>query len=159
MKKIMLIGFLWLLSQAIQAQPPNFRERMQQRKVEIEKAKYELITTRINLKPEQEKQFWEVYDKYIEERLTLRKKITKTRRNGLSIAATDAELEKIFDDLLAMRQKEVDMDKNYKTILLKVINIRQFSELYRSEQDFLKRILEILRDKKPYPPKKDGDED
>lgn len=162
MKKLLknlTILFLVLAFQPLKAQPPHLHERIQQRKAEIEQAKRELITTRINLKPEQEKTFWEVYDKYIEERITLRRKIARAKKNGFSMAATDAELEKNFDDLIALRQKEVDMDKNYKILLLKIINIRQLSEIYRTEHDFLKRILEILRDKNPSKPRRDDDED
>jgi 5'-deoxynucleotidase YfbR-like HD superfamily hydrolase len=166
MKRIIFLYF-WLLTSALYAQPPDFQERLKQRKAEIEQAKREIITTRINLKPEQEKTFWEVYDKYVEERITLRRKIGRIRRTGFSMAASDADLEKNHDELLALRQKEVDMEKNYKTLLLKVINIRQFSELHRVEQEFMKRILDILRDRdgmpnregKGRPPKRDDEED
>jgi 5'-deoxynucleotidase YfbR-like HD superfamily hydrolase len=152
MKNLFVFFFLFW-SVCAQAQPPNLlQERMQQRKAEIEEAKREIITTRINLKPEQEKNFWEVYDKYTLERISLRKKITRLRRTGFSMAATDAELEKSFDDLIALRQKEVDADKNYKTLLLKIINIRQLSELYRLEHEYFKRVLEIVRDRQPNRP-------
>ena len=166
MKRIFGITLLccwWIATSPLWAQPPNLQDRFQQRKAEIEQVKKELITTRINLKPEQEKKFWEVYDKYIEERLVLRKKIIQTRRSGFSMASTDAELEKNIEELFALRQKEIDMDKNYKALLLKIINIRQFAELYRTEQEFIKRVLEILRDKphggKPHPKPQKDDED
>ena len=158
-KYLVLCFFSFLIFQPLCAQPPHMRKRMEDRKVEIEKAKHEFITTRINLKPEQEKSFWEVYDKYTEERIILRKKIARTKRGSFSMAATDVELEKAFDDLIAFRQKEIDMDKSYKTTLLKIISIRQLSELYRSEHEFLKKVLEILRDKHPDKPKKADEED
>lgn len=160
MKHLILIFFAFSIACAyLQAQPPHFQERMKQRKAEVEQAKKEIITARINLKPEQEKNFWEVYDKYIEEKITLRRKIAKIRRTGFGMAATDAELEKSFEDMLILRQKEVDAEKNYKTLLLKIINIRQFTELHKIEYEFMKRILEILRDKQPNKSKKDDDDD
>ncbi len=160
MNRSLAVCIIFILSLAyLQAQPPHFHERMKQRKAEIEQAKKEFITARISLKPEQEKNFWEVYDKYIEEKITLRKKIAKSRRAGFSLASTDAELDKHFEDLFALKQKEVDTDRQYKTLLLKSISIRQLAELYRSEQEFMKRILEIIRDRHPNKPKRDDDDD
>ena len=129
------------------AQPPKFKERMLEKKKEIEEAKRELITQRINLKPEQEKQFWEVYDKYTEERIAIKRQIQKIKRNGFAMADSDEELAKSIDEVFNLRQKDLDLDKNYRTILLKIINVRQLVELHRTEQEFVKKILQILRGK------------
>jgi hypothetical protein len=148
MKKSMFLltlitAFLWIGILKGQSQPGNFREKLKQ----IEKAKKEFITAKINLKPEQEGKFWEVYDNYIENKLMLRRKNRQLRLRNFTMTATDQELDKAVDDLINLKQQEVDLEKKTKGELLKIINIRQLAELYRSEQEFFQYLLGVLKNR------------
>ena len=50
-------------------------------------------------------------------------------------------------EMMALRQKEVDIDKDYLTKFLKVLNPRQVSELYKTEQMFKQMLLRRLENR------------
>ena len=122
-------------------------KRFLEKRKEIEAAKKEYITNRINLTEEQSKGFWPIYDKYIQDKLILRRKTRMIVRSGINISASDEQLAKTIDNMIALKQEEVDLEKKLKLDLLKIINIRQLAELYRSEQDFISYIISILKDR------------
>jgi hypothetical protein len=137
----LLCVFCWEAS----AQDTNllFRRRFEAKRNEIEKIKKELITDRINLQPEQANKFWPIYDKYTQERLIVRRKLRVLNR-GRNLTATDAEILEDIRQRSTLRQQEVDLEKKANEDLLKIINVRQLAELYFTEQEFLKRILQVL---------------
>ncbi|MCU0446893.1 MAG: hypothetical protein MUE85_18500 [Microscillaceae bacterium] len=147
--RILWWGILWAIvlctSLETSAQDTNalFKRRFEAKRNEIEKIKKELITDRISLKPEQAPKFWEIYDEYTRERLILRRKLRRWR-DGRNLTDTDADILNSINERLNLRQKEVDLDRKAKDDLLKIINIRQLAELYYTEQEFLKRVLQVL---------------
>lgn len=152
MKKIVFMFFLLILEyQFTCAQSPNndepFKRRLEAKKQEIEVAKKQFITTRINLSAEQSDKFWGIYDIYIQEKIKLKRNIRRITRNNISVAASDEQLSKTIDEMIDLKQQEIDLEKKLKTDILKIINIRQLAELYRSEQDFIIGILSILKEK------------
>ncbi len=163
MKIYILIFFSVIISiSTIFAQrPEKFKEKLEQKREEIDNLKKEIVESRLNLKSEQLEPFRKLYDEYSLEKIQLRRKILKTKRTTLSLTATDEELSKNIDELLAMKQKEVEIEKTYKTKFLKVINIRQMAEIYRSEQEFIRRLMNLIKERpfKNKPPKDAPDED
>ncbi len=145
--KLYLTILLTMLSASIWAQP-NFRERMKERRQEIEQVKKEFITQRINLKAEQEAAFWKVYDDYIEKKIDIKRQITALKNESDNLTSTDKDLETNLDKLLELRQAELDLDKKSKTELLKIISIRQLTELYKSENEFIRKLVFTLRERR-----------
>lgn len=146
-EKLYLVILLSMLSASLWAQP-TFRERLKERRQEIEAVKKEFITQRINLKPEQENAFWEVYDQYIEQKIELKRQVALLKNQSDNLTSTDKELEESLDELFELRQKELDLDKKTKTDLLKVISIRQLTELYKSENEFIRKLVLTLRERR-----------
>ncbi|TAE50895.1 MAG: hypothetical protein EAZ06_08880 [Cytophagales bacterium] len=128
-------------------QPEKLKERLEKKRQEIDNLKTEIVEARLNLKPEQVAPFRKLYDEYSLEKVQLRRKIMRAKRTNLSLAATDEELNQSLDELLEMKQKEVEIEKTYKAKFLKVINIRQIAEIYRSEQEFIRRLMDVLKEK------------
>jgi hypothetical protein len=147
MKEIVFVLYLFvgIVDQNFAQIPDKFKNRIEQRRQEIENLKKDLVESRLNLKPEQVTLFRKLYDEYTLEKVEIRRKISQTKKNSLSLTYTDAELEKTIDELLILKDKEVEIEKNYKTKFLKVINVRQLAELYRSEQEFLRKLMGLLR--------------
>lgn len=144
------IFFLSLLfiSTLLLGQPPQkLKEKLENKRQEIDNLKTEIVEARLNLKPEQVAPFRKLYDEYSLEKVQLRRKIMRAKRTNLSLAATDEELNQSLDELLEMKQKEVEIEKTYKAKFLKVINIRQIAEIYRSEQEFIRRLMDVLKEK------------
>ncbi len=160
MKLFIFILFFFIIflekNHKLYAQPPTRLEKMyEMRRAEVEKLKKDMIFSHINLQENQTKSFSEMYDVYLKEKLVLRRKIQKTRKSAMSLANTDADLKKNVDDLFILRQEELDLEKNYKTKFLTILNIRQLAELYRSEQDFIQNLLRTLRNNAPIKDKED----
>lgn len=150
MKYIILIFILWLgffrEGYKIYAQNPTRLEKLyENRRVEVDKLKKDMIFSRINLQENQVKTFSEMYDTYIKEKLVLRKKIQKARKGSSSLAQNDIDLKKNIDDLFNAKQEELNVEKTYKDKFLSVLNVRQVAELYRAEQEFIQTLLRTLR--------------
>ena len=114
----------------------------------IKSAKIGLITTRLNLTADQSKQFWPVYEAYEADRKKIRVQMHRLRVNSATMTATDDEIRKDLKELLNLRQKEVDAEKEYVGRFLKVVSPRQVAELYKSEKEFNRMLLQELRERR-----------
>ncbi len=150
---LIILIFLWIGFSKdlykLNAQPTRLEKLYDMRRTEVEKLKKDMIFSRINLQETQIKAFSEMYDAYLKEKLVMRRKLQKTRKNAQSLANTDADLKKNIDELFSFRQEDLNMEKLYKDKFLTILNIRQLAELYRSEQDFIQTLLKTLRNNLP----------
>ena len=145
LKSFVIIVFFCSIGLSVQAQ--RFQERLEERREQIEKIKKEFVTDRINLTDEQAIKFWPIYDEYIQNRIKLRRRTQKLKQSGFSMAATDEQIKASIDKMFELRKQELQLDLENKEKLLKVLNVRQLAELYRSEQEFIKVILQSLRNR------------
>ncbi|NJL13336.1 MAG: hypothetical protein HC913_10265 [Microscillaceae bacterium] len=129
------------------AQPGSWRAPHGREKGGNRTSKKTFISDRINLTEAQAPAFWEIYDQYSEQKIQLKRQMARIRRDGYSLAAQDADLLADIEQMFALRQKELDLEKELKDKLLKVINVRQLAELYRSEKDFLAELVRIFRER------------
>ncbi|MDZ7934460.1 MAG: hypothetical protein U5M51_05745 [Emticicia sp.] len=114
----------------------------------IHSAKIGLITERLNLTPEQAPQFWAVYNEYENKKIELKKAIRHTMDEAASLASTDEKILSAQKQATILRRKELDLEDEYMTKILKTITPRQFSELKRTEANFNKMLIEKLNEKK-----------
>jgi len=114
----------------------------------IETAKIGFITNRLNLTSEQAPKFWPVYNEYNAKKQEIRKSLRQFRSQSAASAATDEKLLADMKEMIDLRQKEVDLEKEYMSKFLKVIKPRQLAELYNTEQDFRKELLKMLQERK-----------
>jgi len=146
MKKIIfsliaILLFTTLLSSAQNKRP--VREN-------VEAMKIGFITDRLDLSPEEAQKFWPIYNQYSSEL----DKMRKSRRENMKDARenmdemTDAEAEKFIDDEILLRQEELDIQKKYHPQFKKVLSVKKVAKLYRSEEDFKRRLLEMLQNKR-----------
>ncbi|WP_232064659.1 hypothetical protein [Rhodocytophaga rosea] len=142
MKKIAFIFLFALCSLHGMAQRNPSQER-------ITSAKIGLITTRLNLNTDQAPQFWAVYNEYTDKKMAIRQNLRKLRIQNTNLNATDDEVKDALNQMLVFRQNEVDLEKEYMTKFLKTISPKQLAELYKTEQDFTKLLLERLEDRRP----------
>jgi Spy/CpxP family protein refolding chaperone len=114
----------------------------------IETAKIGFITNRLNLTSEQAPKFWPVYNEYNAKKQEIRKSLRQFRSQSAASTATDEKLLADMKEMIDLRQKEVDLEKEYMSKFLKVIKPRQLVELYNTEQDFRKELLKMLQERK-----------
>lgn len=141
MKNILILLLFVCISLPGYAQrsPSPARER-------ISTAKIGLITDRLNLSTEQAPLFWATYNEYSDKKRGIRKQIRELREETSTLTSTDDQVQKSLQDMISLRQKEVDLEKEYMNKFLKAISPRQLAELYKTEQDFTKILLERLED-------------
>ena len=141
MKKVtILIAILsFALSTSLKAQDEYPRKNEK-----IKAAKVGLITNRLNLTEEQAKTFWIVYDEFDKKRVEIRKNVRKMTAESRNITTSDDKILSDLKEVLSLKQKEVDLEKEYLSKFLKSINVRQLSELFKTEQLFNQMLVKKL---------------
>jgi len=122
MKKIFTILALMIFTGVIMAQNPRGD------KEKIEAAKIALITNRLDLTPNQAKRFWPMYNEFAKKRGVLRSEL---RAKALQLS--DEQKVKLA---LELKQRELDLEKNYSQRLLDVITAKQMVSLRKAEGEF-----------------------
>ena len=141
MKKIALLVVVWAVSFMAKAQG-EFPNRRGNEKIKA--AKVGLITNRLSLTEEQAKTFWVVYDEFEKKRNEIRINIRQMTAESRNITTSDDKILADIKEIMNLKQKEVDLDKEYLSKFLKSINIRQVSELYKTEQLFNQMLVKKL---------------
>ena len=143
MKKIFLLTFLFFTTAIIAQERRPAKER-------VDAMKIGFLTERLNLTSEEAKTFWPVYNMYSDEL----EKLRKSRRENIINAKenldelSDAELEKNVDNEIIFRQNELEIIKKYHPQFKKILPIKKVAKLYKSEDDFKRRLLEMIQGRK-----------
>jgi Spy/CpxP family protein refolding chaperone len=115
----------------------------------VEAMKIGFLTDRLDLTPEEARKFWPVYNQYSDEMDKLRKSrrliLMEARQNMEEMS--DAEAEKFVDSELKFRQDELDIMKNYHPRFKSILIPRKVAKLYKAEEDFKRKLLEMLKDR------------
>lgn len=143
MKNVFLLTFLFFTTVIIAQERRPVKER-------VDAMKIGFLTERLNLTSEEAKTFWPVYNMYSDELEKLRKSrrenIINTKENLDDLS--DAELEKNVDNEINFRQNELEIIKKYHPQFKKVLPIKKVAKLYKSEDDFKRRLLEMIQGRK-----------
>lgn len=118
-----------------------YAQRMLDR-AEVEKIRMSIIQERLQLTTEQAKNFMPVLNRYRKEQMELRQQIMKLRRK--SLVMTDEDLRKAMEHEFDLREKEVALARKYHKEFLSILNVRQVAELYQSELEFKRLLLERI---------------
>ena len=138
----LIIAFLAIGSVQAQNKRP-MRDRVDAMKVGF-------LTDRLNLTPEEAQVFWPVYNKYSDELDQLRKgrreNLMNTRENFDSMSP--AEIEKAVDNEIIFRTNELEITKKYHPLFKKVLPIKKVAMLYKAEEDFKRKLIELIRERR-----------
>ncbi|MFC6190575.1 hypothetical protein ACFP1I_03145 [Dyadobacter subterraneus] len=146
-KGISLILLFTLLSTATAwAQRPS-GEEMQR----IQDAKIAIITNRLNLTPEQSTGFWPVYNEYSQKRREIHRAQRKIINDKKAEGKTDEQVLNNLKEVQDLKQKELDLEKEYQTRFLKVISASQVVELYKAERTFNDMLIQRLKQRQGKP--------
>lgn len=107
----------------------------------IDAARAAYITERLGLTTEEAERFWPIYREFAGKRQELRQRYRDARRQG-----TD---EKELVDLgLEIRQKELDLEKDYSGRMMKVIPAQKLVRLRHAEQEFTRIVLRQIQQRR-----------
>jgi hypothetical protein len=114
----------------------------------IESARIALITERLGLSPEQAEKFWPVYRQYNVERREIRKEF-RDARQGVDIRnLTEEQSQQLVEKSMDMKQKELNLEKEYSKRLSQVISTQQLFKLKNAEKDFQQMLLKRIQDQR-----------
>jgi Spy/CpxP family protein refolding chaperone len=137
-----LLILLFIFQQAFSQKKDKTEDREN-----LRNARVGMITNRLNLTSEQAPKFWVIFNDYDEEIKEVRFKIRKLTEDAGSLAASDEKITKNINQIFDLKQKEVDIEKEYYNKFRKVISIRQYAELKRTEKAFNQLLIKRLNRK------------
>ncbi len=141
---VTLIMFLFLTSSTVMGQKPNAEQRREQ----YEAQKVAFISKNVNFTVKEAQLFWPYYNELQENKIEIQKKIRKIinrieKENG---NIPDKELEKLSDELIDLRVKEVQLEKSYHVKFKSVLPIKKVLKFYRAEVQFKTFFVRQMRD-------------
>ncbi|UOQ52192.1 Spy/CpxP family protein refolding chaperone [Hymenobacter cellulosivorans] len=117
---------------------------------QLENAKIAYLTDKISLTQDQAQRFWPIYNEFSDKRRDVARRMRQLRTenpDGLS----DQQIKDNLTQALALRQTEVNLEKEYFDKFQKVLTIRQVGKLFLAERDFTKEVLKRVADRRGGP--------
>lgn len=136
--------FLLALLAASQPAQAQLRGRAGQpgaRLGQLDNAKIAFITSRLTLTQDQAQRFWPTYNEFVAKRRELNRTARLLRRDADNPSLSDAQLRDNFAQDFAIRQQQLNLEKDYFEKAQKVLTLRQLAQLYQAERDFTKEVL------------------
>ena len=114
---------------------------------EIEAMKISFITKQVNLTPEQAQQFWPLYNQMQDELREIRKDRTGITDKPFD-QQTNKEVESNIEAKLDKEQRLLDLKRKYINEFTEVISIKQVAKFLRAEEQFKRRLLSHISNRK-----------
>lgn len=127
----------------------GFSQEFSDKNEAIAAMKVSFITRKLNLTTKEAQAFWPVYNQYEEELETLRKnhrKMVNESKDDFS-QLSDADIEKMVDEQVNFRQKEIDVLKKYHPQFKKALPVKKVVLLYRAEEEFKRYLIKQIKGK------------
>ena len=122
--------------------------RAGQRSAELEAARAAVITEKLGLTPEQAEKFWPVYNEFSSQRTELRKEYVQAKRAIDPNNPNPEQQQKLVTLGLTIRQKELDLEKDYSVRLMGLITAQQMMKLHSAEKDFQMMVLQQIQQRR-----------
>jgi hypothetical protein len=120
------------------AQDPKVRDK-------IQAARVAYITDQLALTPEEAEKFWPIYREFSEKRKEIRQQLRDSKRNPDPNKSTEQVEKELVDKQFDVKQKELNLEKDYSGRLLKVISAQKLRTLPDAERRFRQMILEQIQ--------------
>ncbi|WP_025763819.1 hypothetical protein [Dyadobacter tibetensis] len=111
----------------------------------IQDAKVAIITNRLNLTAEQSAAFWPVYNEYSQKKRQIHREQRKIFGEKRAEGLDDREALNNLKEVQELKQRELDLEKEYQQNFLKVISASQVAELYKAERTFNEMLIQRLK--------------
>ncbi|MCC3152051.1 hypothetical protein Q3A66_09320 [Hymenobacter sp. BT770] len=133
-----IVAVLLTLAPAAHAQGGG--RRGGQRLAQLENAKIAFITNRVALTQDQAQKFWPLYNEFSDRRRELNRNGRLLRRD-VTDGMTDQQIRDNINQSFAVRQQELNLEKEYFEKFQKVISLRQVAQLFMAERDFTREVI------------------
>ena len=143
--RTIVIVFVLMCTLSLSAQ--DNREKREER---IRTFKVGFLSDRLELSSKEAQDFWPLYNEFDNKMETLRKSefevLRSSRENKDNL--TEAQAEEILSTVLDVEQKRAEYKTELAKKLKKVIPIKKVLALFKAEEDFKRRLLKELRNKR-----------
>lgn len=138
MKNVIFLFFTLATTLAFGQRPERDSVRNPQAREKIRAAHAAYITERLQLTASEAEKFWPLYREYGQKRRQAHEQLREARRAGAD--------EKVLLDLdLKVKQKELDLDKEYSKRFEEIISPEKVVKLHQAEADFRKLVLRQIQ--------------
>jgi Spy/CpxP family protein refolding chaperone len=145
----LLFTFLFLCT-ALKAQHNHDEGHRKEQLERVQAAKVGFLTDKINLTEGQAQKFWPMYNQHSDQRREIFHGIRRKIRTGKEEGVSVLEKNKLLDETMALKEKDLEMQKDFKNKVLDIISVDQYIELMSAEREFNKLLMERLgKRKKP----------
>jgi hypothetical protein len=152
MLRSFIFGSCCLLALAAQPAQAQVRPRARlsqpagRRLTQLDNARIAFLTSRVVLTQDQAQRFWPLYNEFITKRRDFNRSARLLRRDADNTSLSDAQLRDNFNQDFAIRQQQLNLEKDYFERVQKVLSLRQVAQLYQAERDFTKEVLRRVAD-------------
>lgn len=145
---LILILTCFCFSAAVNAQRPQEDGSREDRYERVQAAKIGYITEKVSLTEAEAQKFWPIYNEYQQNRGKIFHEIRKRIRTGKNEGVTAEEKSKLLDETMALKEKELELQKSFKNKVLTVISVDQYIDLLNAEKEFNTILMERLGNRK-----------
>ncbi|MEP6737028.1 MAG: hypothetical protein ABJA70_16010 [Chryseolinea sp.] len=145
MKYLFVMGLTLMMFSALAqdddlppAQDPKVRNK-------IQAARIAYITDQLALTPAEAEKFWPIYREFSEKRKEIRQQLRDARRNPDPKKTQEQVDQDVVNTQFDVKQKELNLEKDYSGKLLKVISAQKLRTLPDAERRFRQIILEQIQ--------------
>lgn len=148
--RIALIGLVWGLTgtvtygQQAQQSRPHHHQMSEEEIAKFEAAKVALITTKLNLSPNQAKEFWPIYNEFNAKRKQFRREIKQLLQKAEQMdlnKADDEAAQQLLKRFSQVRQSEVAVESDYTDRFLRIVKPSQLVQLFNAEREAMRTLM------------------
>ena len=103
------------------------------------------ITDQLALTPEEAEKFWPIYREFAVKRKEIRQELRQMRKNPDPNKTQDQLDKELVDKQFDVKQRELNLEKDYSGRLLKVISAQKLRTLPDAERRFRQMILDQIQ--------------
>jgi len=145
MKNLIIILIGMLVTTASFSQEEEMIKQDPKAQEKIKAARIAFITERLGLTPEEAEKFWPVYREFSMKRMDLKKQFEQKRHTPDPSKTTEQNEKENIEYGLQLRQKELDLEKEYSGKLLNVVPPQKVMALRGAEDDFRKLVIKQIQ--------------
>jgi len=146
MKTLIRIGLILLMAIPAWAQDDDLPQAQDPKvKDKINAARIAYITDQLGLTPEEAEKFWPIYREFSKNRAEIKQQYREMKKNPDPNKTSEQNDQALVDLQFQIKQKELDLEKDYSGRLLKVISAQKLRTLPDAEKRFRQMILEQIQ--------------
>ncbi|HEX8060011.1 MAG TPA: hypothetical protein VF473_03705 [Cyclobacteriaceae bacterium] len=153
MKKILTpILLLMMIAFGVAAQQPEDNDQPQQpdpkAQEKINSLRIAYLTDKLGLTPDQAEKFWPIYREFAERRREIRAEFRDAQK-GVNRDKPDPKKQQELVDLsLKVKQRVLDLEKDYSGRLMKVVTAEQMLRLPNAEAEFRAYLNDLIQQRR-----------